>query len=63
MLIYLLPLILTSLLHTDLINVASSSHVSLSGHDDVAFLNNVAEWTQNTIKYAIITSLKSEPMG
>ena len=32
----LLPFILTALLHIDLINVAISRRVSLSGHHDVA---------------------------
>ena len=38
----------------------------LSGHDDVHFLNDVANETESTQKsknYVIITSLKSEKMG
>ena len=40
--------------------------MSLSGYDDVAFLNDVAnnaESTQKKDNYIIIASLKSEPMG
>ena len=38
----------------------------LSGHDDVALLNEVANATESTQKienYVIITSLKSKTMG
>ena len=55
-------LILTALLHIELINVAYLPHVPLSGHDDVALF----EWRVNDIestknyKYVIIASLTSE---
>ena len=35
-LVYQFPLILTALLHVDLINVTFLTHVPLSGHHDVA---------------------------
>ena len=55
-LIYHLPLILTALLHVDLINTDISLHVSLSGQHDIAlFLNDVIDYIESTRK-SIITS-------
>ena len=49
---YQSPLILTALLQIDLINVAISMHVFLSGHHDAALLNddlNAIELTRASI--------------
>ena len=49
-----------------LINMVYLTACALSGHDDVALLNDVASDAESTKKmenYVIIASLKSEAMG
>ena len=62
----MLPLILTALLHADLINVDYLTYVSLLGHAEVAFFKWRRQWRWIDTKiynYIIIASLKSETMG
>ena len=40
-----------------------SRHIPLSDHDDVAFLNDVANDAESTENYVMIASLKSETIG
>ena len=61
--VYPLPLILTALLHVALQKLSISWHVPLLGHDDVAFLNDVANDAESTTKICNDPGLKSETMG